>query len=566
MFEDILGRLRAVERRRAQDLDENILETFDNGFPLGPTLRLDFGDRLTAVPIGENYVRVNGAALADIGWDAIVDNTFPESDPELRLFKGIGEALMYLRGTAGITERAFVLVRRDPTSSSPAGKYIETANVTNIPDYVYLFATNPIPSYFTPSGSSQIRWDHGGFNIGDAATNWYITGLHITGKESAPVTAGKVDLFKGNAYLIDCFLEPGSGMNAPSNIASVGSTLLRSTMPNGWLRFDSAFACSFRIFTAGTYAPSQSTVFRMLDCNFDNVTSGNASVTWTMPQYSFIRVLVEPQTGNAGLNFTAACSQGGINYIEQIGRRDVSNGFCNVTSSASTQVRLKGYFPGVVTLASPGISVPFGHEADIFVQQAVDITGPCKLDLEHNGALNHTLRGESVTGRIITNNDSAGSGTFLSFVNADFHSILISAESTGGGTRKPYNFDASSAQNVLVFAGKDTFPVAGTDAGTNNRVLPEGTTPFGVNGHVIEDEGTPLTQRANLNFVGAGVTVTDATPDTVVTITGAPTFGSPVESQFGDDGADGAGTDAARDDHVHDRHDDGILFYMQVSP
>lgn len=39
-------------------------------------------------------------------------------------------------------------------------------------------------------------------------------------------------------------------------------------------------------------------------------------------------------------------------------------------------------------------------------------------------------------------------------------------------------------------------------------------------GHVIEDEGTPLTQRANMNFVGGGVAVTDAGGKTVVTIAG----------------------------------------------
>lgn len=40
-------------------------------------------------------------------------------------------------------------------------------------------------------------------------------------------------------------------------------------------------------------------------------------------------------------------------------------------------------------------------------------------------------------------------------------------------------------------------------------------------GHVIEDEGTPLTQRANMNFTGAGVAVTDAGGKTVVTIPSA---------------------------------------------
>ena len=49
----------------------------------------------------------------------------------------------------------------------------------------------------------------------------------------------------------------------------------------------------------------------------------------------------------------------------------------------------------------------------------------------------------------------------------------------------------------------------------NNPVV---SSTGGGGGHVIEDEGTPLTQRANMNFVGAGVTVTDAGGKTVVTI------------------------------------------------
>lgn len=45
--------------------------------------------------------------------------------------------------------------------------------------------------------------------------------------------------------------------------------------------------------------------------------------------------------------------------------------------------------------------------------------------------------------------------------------------------------------------------------------------PCTFGGHVIEDEGVPLPQRANLNFVGAGVTATDAGGETVVTIPGS---------------------------------------------
>lgn len=39
-------------------------------------------------------------------------------------------------------------------------------------------------------------------------------------------------------------------------------------------------------------------------------------------------------------------------------------------------------------------------------------------------------------------------------------------------------------------------------------------------GHVIENQGTPVTQRSNLNFVGAGVSVADSGGKTVVTISG----------------------------------------------
>lgn len=42
----------------------------------------------------------------------------------------------------------------------------------------------------------------------------------------------------------------------------------------------------------------------------------------------------------------------------------------------------------------------------------------------------------------------------------------------------------------------------------------------GGGGHVIEDEGTPVAQQTNMNFTGAGVTVTDAGGKTVVTIPG----------------------------------------------
>lgn len=56
--------------------------------------------------------------------------------------------------------------------------------------------------------------------------------------------------------------------------------------------------------------------------------------------------------------------------------------------------------------------------------------------------------------------------------------------------------------------------------GEGNWTVPAGT-GAGIDGHVVQDEGVDLPQRAKLNFVGAGVTVTDDVGGTTVEIPGA---------------------------------------------
>lgn len=55
-------------------------------------------------------------------------------------------------------------------------------------------------------------------------------------------------------------------------------------------------------------------------------------------------------------------------------------------------------------------------------------------------------------------------------------------------------------------------------AGTGITI--EGNVISSSGGHTIENDGTPLTQRSNLNFTGAGVSVADTGGKTVVTISG----------------------------------------------
>jgi hypothetical protein len=53
-------------------------------------------------------------------------------------------------------------------------------------------------------------------------------------------------------------------------------------------------------------------------------------------------------------------------------------------------------------------------------------------------------------------------------------------------------------------------------------------------GHVIEEEGSPVTQRANMNFAGAGVSVTDSDGKTLVTIPGDGTVGHIIQNEGAD--------------------------------
>lgn len=56
----------------------------------------------------------------------------------------------------------------------------------------------------------------------------------------------------------------------------------------------------------------------------------------------------------------------------------------------------------------------------------------------------------------------------------------------------------------------------------NKSILEKPVSSSG-SGHTIQEEGSPLTARTNLNFVGANVTVTDGgavTDDTIITVGG----------------------------------------------
>lgn len=94
--------------------------------------------------------------------------------------------------------------------------------------------------------------------------------------------------------------------------------------------------------------------------------------------------------------------------------------------------------------------------------------------------------------------------------------VAFSSLTGGGGSGHTIEDEgiALTQRSTLNFVGAG---VTVTDVGGKTQVsVPQG-------GHTISDEGTPLTQRAVLNFVGTGVTVTDGGTETTVTVSSGST-------------------------------------------
>lgn len=569
--------MRAVERetRALLGSDDIPLQTLENGQPLGPTRYLDFGPGLTATLIGKDYVRVDGAGPGGSGgWDAICDCSLAASIPEERLFKGIGEAIQYCFNTLGMTRRALILVRHHPTSTaSTVNRYQETADVTAVPDSVYLFSTSPAGA---ESLSRVPIWDHNGFNVG--GLHWFISGLDINGGQTGAAVPGKTRLFNnGSGYITlqDCVVQNGARMTATSGRYLVGqgpTTLIRCfNNSTGWLAFDEAYDCEFLAAAAGgglsgTYNPSGGvTGFFVMD-NCSVIPAG--TITWTLPSGSSYLRLKHEGAGTGGvLTFNVPAVQASTVYLEYNDYLAVSHSV-TVGAGGCRVLDLKGHFNNITIGAPEAENWP--HRIDCLIQGTADITGPADVNLRLRISSRAIFRGDAVRGDVAA--DSAlSSGTFLNFIGADMCNIVAAGDGRGAsGATIPYAFDAASERNLLLFHGLGQWPNPGTDVGTDNRVLPaelgsggpggvpgdvfvgvedEGVNQGAVNnfdfvgagvtaavvgnqatvtipatatvnGHIVEDEGTPLTQRANLNFVGAGVTVTDSAPDTVVTIPG----------------------------------------------
>lgn len=427
--------------------------------------------------------------------DAVVDMTLAVSDPANRYFKGIGEALTYIRTTLGQTERAVVLVRSHPTQTNPGlgNRYQETGNVT-APNEVYLISSTP-----TTNGTSSPEWDHNGFTMN--GSRWFINGLVINGKATGAPTAAKTSLLVGEASLFDCDLKGDLMTNFPNKVSTGLARLYRCSMKAGWFRFDEAYNGDFRIYTAGTYSPCNNaafpTYFVMLDCAVNQDTLFGAGIQWNLDStYTQIRFSPNFNGGQSTVPILNLNAASGRYYIDNLAGGEL-NEFLTIASVAGISYAvLRGYFNDV-TLVAPN-TVGYKHLVEAHCS-SLDITGPATIDARANLT---KVRGRAVLGELVTRRSGASGGTAVDLIAAtDCQLQIANGLAPAAGTTKSYNFDAASTGNLLVWQNHQAYPVAGTNAGTNNRVLPEGTTPWSG----INSKGLPYSwQSAPTLAVGVG--------------------------------------------------------------
>lgn len=450
-------RLRAVERRfltLPAGEEGNVLQTLEDGTPLGDTRFLDFGAGVTATLVGDDYVLVEGSAAGAGPWDAIVDASAAATDTSVTppIFKtSPGEALAHLN-SIGLT-RANVFVR--------PGTYNEAANVTG-PASVLLFGA--------PGGDENlIQWVFGADIAVSGVTGWNLHNITVSHIANTTTTTpyGAPSRF----FAFNCEFNFNTLQNITiGNVSSEGAS---------WCYFNN---CSF------IGMKQLGSVVWIKDCDMGMITgatpaahylfidgfsfAGSPNITITLPRVTVAKLGSRGATsanrsgfGSAGIltlshpsgtQATVTVHSAGANSIQ------VSLGGSNYS-----KIELVGNFTSIAANVTGG-----GKRIEGSVNAGggvgLDVLGPATLDV-YAPSTRVNLRGNQIGGHIVGAGPGAGTQFFVNFIACSDSKVDVSAAGTAA-TEGPYNFDASSNRNILNFAGASPYPVAGVDLGTGNLI------------------------------------------------------------------------------------------------
>lgn len=397
-------------------------------------------------------------AGASVGWDAVVDYG-AVTDTAQRLFgglTGISDALSYL-ASIGLN-RALVLVR----ATAPTA-YTESGNWTN-PAEVHLFG---VADDSQGGSTNRPRWNHAGFSGSNAGWALHDMAIEPGSKTTIFSTGGAANQFYAervyfitnrgtahqianhtNATYIDCNNDymTGMGVNAKLVRHAFGDVdnLLTVTLATTSIIGDWTMGVSIT-------SPATTTV------NLPNQTTARSTI-------------VGSGSGNGTVTFANSAAAANI----RIEGKDDGISRQRLSLGAVGSCDIRGKWDRVDATGT----TPYKNIDCIIAGTLSDITGPGIFALA--GLSNRLIiRGEAGEGRFSfqnTNGNLGAANAVLDFINADGWSITAAMDNNGF-TGKPYAFDASSNNNVLVVKDLTTFATAGTDAGANNRVLPEGSPP-----------------------------------------------------------------------------------------
>jgi hypothetical protein len=168
------------------------------------------------------------------------------------------------------------------------------------------------------------------------------------------------------------------------------------------------------------------------------------------------------------------------------------------------------------TYTLPNASGTIALTSDLSSYQPLDATLTALAAFNTNGILTQTTTdtfvGRTITGSSsITVNDGngvAGNPTISVISNSSTQKVEVTKNSGAVvGTRKQLNFIEGSNITLTIAddAGNDQVDITITGASSTAY-------------STIEEEGTPLTQRTSLNFVGSGITASDNTTKTNVAL------------------------------------------------
>jgi len=154
------------------------------------------------------------------------------------------------------------------------------------------------------------------------------------------------------------------------------------------------------------------------------------------------------------------------------------------------------------------------------------------VDAANAGAFTTTTTGglsDAVIGVVASPEGIANNAVGIIALLGYVPKINLSGSASLGDLFKTHTVAKQAARHVAPMVRGDFGMVLGT--GTAPAAILFGLSNQVRGAHTIQNEGTPLTDRANLNFVGSGVAVTDDAGNSASKVT-VPLFASPKDLRF----------------------------------